>query len=164
MTYTTRFAWEGRLEAIFVAARAGAPMRRVELVEALEDKGLAGDRYAQGTGAFSRFPGARRQVTLIAAEALADAEAAYGVSLAEGQHRRNLVVSGVPLDALVGRTFRVDEAVLKGVQICAPCKYLVRVTGTPAIFDALLRRGGLRAQILTGGRIRQGAVVHPLDV
>lgn len=134
-------------------------MQRVEAVRGLKDLGLDGDRYAAGTGSFSRWPGHRRQVTLISAEALAAAQDGFDVALDDGQHRRNLVVSGVDLPSLVKRQFQVGEAVLEGVQVCAPCKYLVRVTEQPAIFDALVKRGGLRARIVKGGWLRQGDVV-----
>ena len=153
----------GRIEALFIAPEAGAPMQRVESVQALEDVGLEGDRYANGLGAFSRWPGARRQVTLISAEAMADVHHQFGLDLSEGQHRRNVVVSGVDLPALVKLQFQVGEAVFEGVQVCAPCKYLVRVTGEPRIFDALVGRGGLRARIVRGGWLRQGAGVSRLD-
>ena len=154
----------GRLDAIYLAPAAKASMRRVDTVEAVAGRGLEGDRYFKGIGAFSRFPGKRREVTLIGAEALAAAESEFGVALMDGEHRRNLVVSGVPLTELVKQHFRVGEAVLRGVQICAPCKYLIRVTEQPRIFDALVRRGGLRAEILESGTVRQGAVVALLDV
>ena len=156
--------WQGTLDTIYTAPEAKAPMQRVDTVEAVAGRGLEGDRYWKGIGAFSRFPGKRREVTLIRAEALAAAEAELGLALLNGQHRRNLVVSGVPLADLVKQTFRVGGAVLRGVQLCAPCKYLIRVTGEPKIFDALVRRGGLRAEILESGTLRQGAVVAPLDV
>jgi MOSC domain-containing protein YiiM len=148
---------------LFTAREAGATMERRASVRAIEGVGLQGDRYAPGRGAFSRWPGARRQVTLVMVEALAAAEAAFDVSLSNGEHRRNIVVAGVPLEALVRRRFRVGEAVMEGVQVCAPCRYLVRVTGQPAVFDALVGRGGLRAQVLEGGRVREGDAVVVLD-
>ena len=66
----------GRLVSIYLASAAGAPIRAVPEVEALAGRGLAGDRYADGAGSFSRWPGKGRDVTLITAEALAAAEAA----------------------------------------------------------------------------------------
>jgi MOSC domain-containing protein YiiM len=50
---------------------------------------------------------------------------------------------------------------MRGVRVCAPCKYLVRVTGQEEIFDALVGRGGLRAEVLTEGVIRLGDAVRP---
>ncbi|WP_420457439.1 MOSC domain-containing protein [Rubrivirga sp.] len=156
----------GRLVAIYLAPAAGAPVRRLSEAEALAGLGLDGDRYAASEGSFSRWPGPARDVTLIAAEALADAEREFGVAVAEGQHRRNLVVEGVPLDDLRGVPFRIGEVAFEGVRLCAPCKYLVRVTGQDRIFDALVRRGGLRAAVLETGVLREGDAVtwDPADV
>ncbi len=149
----------GRLLAIHVAPEAGAPVVPVEHADALAGRGLSGDRYAAGIGSFSRWPGKGRAITLISAADLAHAEAAFGVTVAHGEHRRNLVVDGLDLRALLGGTFRIGGATFHGERVCAPCKYLVRVTGQPAAFDALVGRGGIRAEVVTGGRIAAGDAV-----
>lgn len=154
-------AWTGTLRAIYTAPEAKAPMRSLEFVRAVPGRGLEGDRYFKGVGAYSRWPGPRRDLTLIAAEALAEAESAFGVAVSAGEHRRNLVVSGVPLGDLLKAEFRIGDVRVRGVRVCAPCKYLVRVTGQEAIFDALVGRGGLRAEVLTEGVIRVGDEVRP---
>ena len=138
-------------------------MRSAERVRAVPGRGLEGDRYWAGVGAFSRWPGPVREVTLIEREALDAASGEFGVALASGEHRRNLVVEGVDLSALLKRRFRVGGVEMEGLRICAPCKYLVRVTGQERIFDALVRRGGLRARILTEGEIRVGDPVTRSD-
>ena len=154
-------SWTGILRAIYTAPEAKAPMRPLEAIRAVPGRGLEGDRYFKGEGAFSRWPGSRREVTLIAAEALAAAEEAFDVAVSAGEHRRNLVVAGVPLADLVKAEFVVGDVRMRGVRVCAPCKYLVRVTGQSAIFDALVGRGGLRAEVLTEGVIRVGDGVRP---
>lgn len=156
----------GRLLALYIAPDAGAPVARVPEATALDGVGLEGDRYAAGEGSFSRWPGKGRAVTLISAEAIRQAEDEFGVSLADGEHRRNLVVEGVPLDDLRGVPFQIGDVQLEGMRLCAPCKYLVRVTGQPDVFDALVGRGGLRAAILSGGTLREGDAVtwDPEDV
>ena len=154
-------SWTGTLRAIYTAPEAKAPMQARETVRAVPGRGLEGDRYFYGEGAFSRWPGPRREVTLIAAEALAEAEAAFDVAVTAGEHRRNLVVTGVPLTDLVKAEFVIGDVRMRGVRVCAPCKYLVRVTGQKEIFDALVGRGGLRAEVLTEGVIRLGDAVWP---
>jgi MOSC domain-containing protein YiiM len=154
-------SWTGTLRAIYTAPEAKAPMQAREAVRAVPGRGLEGDRYFKGEGAFSRWPGPRREVTLIAAEALDEAEASFGVAVTAGEHRRNLVVMGVPLTDLVKAEFVVGDVRMRGVRVCAPCKYLVRVTGQEEIFDALVGRGGLRAEVLTEGMIRVGDAVRP---
>ena len=83
----------GRLTAIFMADHAGAPMRPCDQVLAVAGAGLAEDRYAMGRGFWRLTDGC--EVTVIYAEELARAERRQGLSLAAGQHRRNLVVSGL---------------------------------------------------------------------
>ena len=145
-----------RIVALFTAPAAGAPVVRVAEARAIAGKGLDGDRYAAGAGSFSRWPGRGRAVTLISAEALRAAEAAFDVSLADGEHRRNLVVEGLDPAVLRGVPFQIGEARFEGVRLCAPCKYLVRVTGQTEAFDALVGRGGLRAEVVAGGLVREG--------
>jgi MOSC domain-containing protein YiiM len=156
----------GCLVAIYTAPAAGASVRAMTEVEAVAGRGLAGDRYAAGEGSFSRWPGKGRDVTLISADELEAAGAEFGVDLAEGQHRRNLVVEGVPLEDLRGVPFRIGGVAFEGVRLCAPCKYLVRVTGQDRIFDALVKRGGLRASVLDSGSLRVGDPVSwdPVDI
>ena len=154
----------GRVEAIYTAPEAKAPVVRVAEVEAEEGRGLSGDRYAEATGAFSRFSGVRREVSLISAEAIRTAENEAGVHLSAGEHRRNVVVRDVDLLALIGREFAVGDAVMKGVQVCAPCGYLSKIQGQPGLRDALKGRGGIRAQVVKSGVIREGDQIFPVDI
>jgi len=97
---------------------------------------------------------------LIAHEDLVAAKAEFGVSMLAGEHRRNLVVSGVPLASWRGTRFRIGTVELVGMRLCAPCKYLIRTTGQAAAFDALVGRGGLRARVEQPGRIEVGDAVE----
>lgn len=143
---------DGRVEAIFLAGERGAPRTAVEAVRAVAGMGLEGDRYFGRSAAGKSEPG--RQVTLIEAEAV-DAVRAAGVEFAPGDGRRNVVTRGVSLNDLVGRTFRVGGARLRGVERCDPCSRLTRLTYRGVERD-LRDRGGLRAEILEGGDIRVG--------
>lgn len=150
----------GHVEGIFIAPAAKATLAPVESVSAVQDRGLEGDRYFDGAGAFSRFEGSGRALTLIAAEAIEAALAETGLDLSGGRSRRNVVTRGVALEELNGRKFRIGGALLRGVRLCAPCAYLEKVT-EPGVFEALKGRGGLRADILESGTIRVGDTVEP---
>jgi MOSC domain-containing protein YiiM len=82
----------GRIVDIFIARRGGQPVERVDEIEALKDRGLAGDRFVEGTSYWSGVD--ECQVTLIALESLEEIATTTEVSLMEGQHRRNIVTSG----------------------------------------------------------------------
>ncbi len=152
--------WAGRLLHIHICPAARAPMQALELAELVAGQGIAGDRYALGTGTYSAIPDIR-EVTLIEVETLEALARDHVTVLAPDRHRRNLTVQGVPLNHLVGRRFRVGEAVLEGGRLNTPCRYLELVTGLK-VHDLLIHRSGLNARIVAGGRIRPGDPVLPV--
>ncbi len=150
----------GTVELIALAAEAEGPMRVVSTVEALEGRGLRGDRYERGAGTFSDPRGGGYDLTLVEAEALEELSA-KGVELAPVEARRNLVVRGIALDDLIGGRFRVGEVECFGQRRCEPCSHLERLT-RPGVLRGLVHRGGLRADVLSSGGIRVGDRVEAL--
>jgi len=125
---------------------------------AVAGRGLEGDRYSLGTGYYSDKPGeGGRELTLIETETL-EALPALGVKLSAAESRRNIATTGVPLNHLVGREFRVGAVRLRGTRLCEPCRYLDGLTQQGAM-AALIHRGGLRAKILNDGLIRVGDTI-----
>ncbi len=149
--------FEGRLVGIFVAAAAGEPMKSLDEVQVTE-RGLAGDRYERAEGTYSATTGAGRHVTLIEREAIDAVNAEGDVTVSAESARRNLVTDGVPLNHLVGQTFRVGDVVLRGIRLCEPCAYL-EGKHEPGLRQALLHRAGLRAEVVEPGVIRVGDVI-----
>jgi mutator protein MutT len=145
----------GVVEAIHVAAAAGEPVREVDVIRAKAGVGLEGDRYALGRGHYSPDLRVSRDLTLIEAEVIDDLACNHGIQLAPGETRRNLTTQGIRLNDLVGRRFWVGEVLCEGTRLCEPCQYLTELTGKP-LLRALVHRGGLRADIVRGGRIRRG--------
>ena len=144
----------GSVDALFVAESGGVPMRRCDEVAAVAGSGLRGDRYATHAGHWS--PDDECQVTLVSGEVLDEIGHVYGVSVQDGQHRRNVVTRGVDLGRLVGRSFRVGDAVLDYDRPRPPCQYIASLT-EPAMTRALgARRGGLCARVLESGSVRVG--------
>jgi MOSC domain-containing protein YiiM len=126
----------------------------VEEVKAIPGSGLEGDRYALQQGTFSK-PEPDFELTFIEVEAIEALKRDYGVELAAGHARRNIVTRGVPLNHLVGREFSVGPVRIRGIRLCEPCKHLESLVQRDVI-KGLRHRGGLRAQILTAGVIRSG--------
>ncbi|MFA9269871.1 MAG: MOSC domain-containing protein [Baekduiaceae bacterium] len=142
----------GTVEAIVLAPEAEAPVISVDAAVAIAGVGLEGDRYALGRGTFgSGRPGSA--LTLVDAAVLGELGGPV-------DHRRNVVVRGTDLNALVGRTFRLGEAICHGRRLCEPCAHLDRLNGG-GILRPLVHRGGLRADIVTGGEIRVGDALVP---
>lgn len=150
----------GTVELIAVSQEAEGPMMTVSSAEALAGRGLRGDRYVRGAGTFSDSRGRGYDLTLVEAEALEEL-AARGVQLAPEEARRNLVVRGIALDALIGKRFKVGEVECFGQRRCEPCAHLERLTH-PGVLRGLVHRGGLRADVLSGGEVRVGDGVEEL--
>ena len=150
----------GTVEVIALSAEAEGPMTAVPSAEAVAGRGLRGDRYERGAGTFSNPNGRGYDLTLVEAEALEEL-AAGGVDLAPAEARRNLIVRGVALDGLIGRRFRVGPVECFGQRRCEPCAHLERLT-LPGVLRGLVHRGGLRADVLSGGEIRPGDRIEAL--
>lgn len=145
--------WKGEVESLHIGPERGKPLHSVNEVVAVAGKGLQGDRKFKE----DNEPG--REITLIESEALEALRRDYDFNLSEGEDRRNVVIKGAALNHLVGREFRVGEVRLEGIKLCEPCVYLEGLTQRPGLREALLHRGGLRARIVEGGRIRVGDAV-----
>ncbi len=151
--------WAGELLAIHVAEAGRQPMQARTQATLIAGQGVAGDRYALGTGKYSAFPDIR-EVTLIEIETIEALRRDHGIDLPLEAHRRNLTTRAVPLNHLVGRRFRVGAVLLEGGRLNTPCRYLDLVTGL-AVCDMLVQRSGLNARILEGGEIRPGDPARP---
>jgi MOSC domain-containing protein YiiM len=152
--------FRGRVVGLYMAPVQGAPMEGHDEVRAVAGVGLDGDRYASGEGKYTRSAdNGKRAITLIEREAVAGARREYDIELEEHEARRNVVTEGVPLNHLVGRTFRVGDVVLRGFKLAEPCAYLEGLT-RDNVRRALVHRAGLRAEILEGGTVHVGDTVE----
>jgi hypothetical protein len=142
---------EGTIEALVIAPDITAPARSVQAARVLAGRGLDGDRYAAGAGTFpSGRPGSA--LTLVDADVLDELSTERGSPV---DHRRNVVVRGTDLNALVGRDFTLGEVRCRGRRLCEPCAHLDRLNGG-ALLRPMVHRGGLRADILDDGTLRVG--------
>ncbi|HEX8051412.1 MAG TPA: MOSC domain-containing protein [Thermoleophilaceae bacterium] len=146
----------GVVESIHIAAKKRQMPQSVERAVAVAGRGLEGDRYYEGKGSFSHWRG-ERDLTLIEAEALEEAS----IDLEPGAARRNVVVRGLDLAALVGKRFRVGAVECEALELNPPCKHLEKLT-EPGVMRALADRGGIRAAIREGGEIAVGDPVEPV--
>jgi MOSC domain-containing protein YiiM len=146
----------GQIVDILTAASPDSPMVSRKSVRAVPGRGLEGDRYFNGAGTFSPSPQRPDyEVTLIQQEYIEAFAAASGRRFMAQDARRNIVTRGVDLNALAGRQFRIGEVLIRGIRLCEPCDYLAKAT-FPEVLQGLLHKAGLRAQILSEGKIRVG--------
>jgi hypothetical protein len=147
---------DAHVAAICISSAKGQPMQRVPQVLAIAGAGLEGDRYATAEGSFNRDKPGKRQVTLINGIFFEGSGFEYTDS------RRNIVTLGVELMWLIGQKFQIGEAVFKGVKYCDPCNRPSKLAGSTLNFrDAFHDRGGLIAEILEGGVIKEGDAIIP---
>jgi hypothetical protein len=140
----------GVVEQIWIAPAAGEPARALDSVRTLPGRGLDGDRHVTGAGTFpSGIPGSA--LTLIEAEVCDSFDAPLGPD----DHRRNLVIRGLALNDLVGHEFTIGTVRCRGMRLCEPCTVVQRYAGRPVLRE-LVHRGGLRADIVSGGVIGIG--------
>jgi len=145
---TSQFPRAGKVEWIGLRPKRDVPMLEVREADAVAGKGLRGDRYASGSG--------KRGITLIQAEHLPVIAALSGhEKISPATLRRNIVVSGLPLTALIGKKFRIGDVILEGTDACDPCERMEAALG-PGAYNAMTGLGGLCARIVQGGKISVG--------
>jgi MOSC domain-containing protein YiiM len=133
----------GSVEGIHIAPVESELPQPVDSVDVTAD-GVVGDRYATS-----------RNLTLVEAEALEGLLADTGIEVSPSEVRRQVLTRGVALNDLVGQRFRVGEVECVGEELCEPCNHLQSLT-KPGVLRGLVHRGGLRADIVQGGRIAVG--------
>lgn len=77
--------------------------------------------------------------------------------------RRNLLVSGINLRALVGQRFWVGAALFEGTGDCPPCRAMDTALGAGGK-NAMTGMGGVTARVLEGGLIRVGDRIGPYNL
>lgn len=147
----------GRVEQITISPVKDVLPEPVERVEVVAGQGPRGDRY------FAPEPTERpgKDLTLIEAEALEGLATDTGIELTHQESRRNVLTSGVRLNGLVGKRFRVGEVECVGALLNEPCTQLEALT-QPGVLKGLVHRGGLRANITRGGTIAVGDEIAEL--
>jgi MOSC domain-containing protein YiiM len=138
----------GVVEGITLVLDAAGATRTVDSVDAKAGRGLDGDYHSD--------------LTLIAAESLEGLQEDTGIGLSGAGSRRNVLTRGIDLNALVGQRFSVGTVEAVGVELAEPCTKLQRLT-EPGVLRGLVHRGGLRADVVSSGRIGVGDAVQASD-
>ena len=143
----------GKVEWIGLRTEKKGLLLEVEEVEVNTKEGLVGDHYNSRSG--------NRQVTLIQSEHL-DVMA----SILKKQHidpqltRRNIVVSGINLNALKNQQFRIGEnVILETTGHCHPCTRMEKNMGAGG-YNAMRGHGGITCKVIQNGTINLGDQVR----
>ena len=155
--------WTAELRQIYVSTghdywgRQGAGrmqhgVTELDEVECVAGMGLRGDRYF---GYRKDFKG---QITFFDEAVVENLRQMFKLpKLPASVFRRNIVVRGVELGEWLGKRFRFQGIEFEGSQECKPCHWMDRVV-EPGTLEFMKQnfRGGLRAKIITSGRLRVG--------
>ena len=133
------------------------PVHEVASVGCRAGRGLEGDRF------LANSEGHKGQVTFFAWEVFVAMRSELAVpALSPSAMRRNVLVEGADLPALIGRRFLLGGVEFEGVEEARPCDWMNRVVA-PGAKEWMQGRAGLRARIHTEGTLRAGAaelIVH----
>ena len=124
------------------------PVTEVPLIECVAGRGIRGDRY------FDFKDDYKGQITFFSLEIFN--ELCNRLQLQDcspASARRNVVTRAVDLNRLIGQEFEVQGVRFYGTQECKPCYWMDRAFA-PGTERFLEGHGGLRAKILSDGRLR----------
>jgi MOSC domain-containing protein YiiM len=126
------------------------PLNEVSSIECVAGRGIRGDRF------FDYKDNYKGQITFFSFEVFEKLAEHFGLTKrSAGAVRRNVVVSGVDLNDLIGEEFAIQGVRLRGTSHCRPCYWLDQAVA-PGAEEFLAGNGGLRAQILSDGAISLG--------
>ena len=129
------------------------PTIEVPMIECAAGHGIRGDRFYDYKEAYDG------QITFFAAEVFDGLCSELEIdhpSLASV--RRNVITRGVDLNELIGREFEVQGVCFRGTEECRPCYWMDHAIA-PGAEKFLQGRGGLRARILTAGKLHSTAKI-----
>ena len=135
---------------IAISESPGRVMKNVYSVESVAGKGLLNDRH------FKEDNEKKSQITLIEIENINYYNQTSRASILPKDFRRNIITKGIKLNELVGSEFFIGEVKVRAHDLCRPCKYLQESLNQKNLVKELLRKGGLRCEILISGKISIG--------
>ena len=123
------------------------PMIELDSVECEAGKGIIGDRFHNYKEDY------KGQITFFSLEVYEDICTNFKLTdVSPSVFRRNVITSGVDLNSLINKKFNIQGIDFLGTQEAAPCYWMNGVVAEGAE-NAMKGRGGLRAKILTSGRL-----------
>ena len=140
-----------------IAANNNQPIKEVNSIEVLENKGIVGDRH------FQDFNDPYNQLSLIESENIDEYNIKFGLDIPYINFRRNIITKGIQLNDLIGKKLQIGNVELEGVELCRPCRHLTEMLNQKNILKEFMRKGGLRCQILSSSKISIGDKINLLD-
>ena len=139
---------KGQVQWIGIRPEKKAPLVSKGDIQVSSSTGIEGDHYSKDGG--------KRMVTLIQAEHLKVVGALLDQEVSPASVRRNIVVSGINLNALQDAQFTIGQnIILQGTGFCHPCSRMEKILGAGG-YNAMRGHGGITARVIGGGIMKIG--------
>jgi MOSC domain-containing protein YiiM len=137
----------GKVHKIGLSKIKGGKIDSFNEVKATAGKGLVNDRK------YKEENNIKSQITLIEIENINYYNKISKTNIRAIDFRRNIITSDINLNNLINKEFYIGEVKVKAHDLCRPCKYLEHLLKQKEFVKKLLKKGGLRCEILTSGNI-----------
>ena len=141
-----------------IAANNNQPIKRVNSIEVLANKGIVGDRH------FHDYNDPYNQLSLIESENIDEYNITFGLNIPYIDFRRNIVTKGIKLNHLIGKKLKIGNTEVEALDLCRPCRHLTEMLDQKNILKEFMRKGGLRCQILSSSRINVGDKIEIINI
>ena len=142
---------------IGITANNNQPIREVNSIEVVANKGIVGDRH------FHEFNDPYNQLSLIESENIDEYNVRFNLNISYIDFRRNIVTKGIQLNDLIGKKLSVGNVKLEVIDLCRPCRHLTEMLNQKNVLKEFLRKGGLRCRILSSSSINVGDKINIIN-
>ena len=147
----------GKVLEIGIVDIKGGKIMNIDKVTAVKGKGLLNDRkYRENNEK-------QCQITLMEIENINHFNKISKTNISPIDFRRNIITKNIKLNDLIGKEFFVGKIKLKAHDLCRPCKYLQEKLKQNNFVKELIKKGGLRCEILNDGEIKVDDIIKGID-
>ena len=122
----------------------------VNTIDLIAGKGVIGDRH------FKDYNDPYNHLSIIESESIDEYNKKYNLNIPYLNFRRNIITRGIKLNDLIDKKILIGNVQLNVIDLCRPCRHLSEKLGKDNIIKELLRKGGIRCEILNDGKISTG--------
>jgi len=125
-------------------------INEVNSINLVAGKGAIGDRH------FRDYNDPYNHLSIIESESIDEYNKKYNLNIPYLNFRRNIITRGIKLNDLIDKKILIGNVQLNVIDLCRPCRHLSEKLGKDNIIKELLRKGGIRCEILNDGKISTG--------
>ena len=122
-------------------------INEVNAIDLIAGKGIVGDRH------FKDYNDPYNHLSIIESENIDEYNKKYNLNIPYLDFRRNIITKGIKLNDLINKKILIGNVELYVVDLCRPCRHLSEKLKKENIIKEFLRKGGIRCEILNGGKI-----------